>query len=204
MLPSEKATEFHYNISLTRTGLVVSAFGNSNNQHIYMVSMQRVQNGDLKAGDVVYHAGSKGDIYYHNLGKPHSFVDTVVDVDKDGPNGNEIVSCKRFNFAPGVNNVFKVTASSDRELTPLSWLDLKFAHAYAREYDNNRQIREAVIKFEDDSVAPREDGSVVVHRARSFSMSDMIEALKKYNKEMCGNRAMDEDIESWAETLYNI
>lgn len=86
---------------------------------------------------------------------------------------------------PGCQSII---ASSDRELTPKSWIPDSFVKAYQRSHSEGHPIREVDVEVIDvegsaeKRLKVREDGSVVIRQSRSLSRMEYEKKIFEFNK----------------------
>ncbi len=84
------------------------------------------------------------------------------------------------------DNFKKVVASSDKELTPNSWIPNSFCKIFIDDVNNKKLIGKVSLELKGVfalgnhwDVKTREDGSVIVHQAKMYSQAEMEEIVNK-------------------------
>jgi hypothetical protein len=84
-----------------------------------------------------------------------------------------------------------IIASTDKKLTPNSWIPDSFIPVYVKAYEEGRVITEVLLEFKEPinpyythrDLKIRADGSVIIHQAKFYSREEAIKFVKKALKE---------------------
>lgn len=87
-----------------------------------------------------------------------------------------------------------IIASTDKEMTPNSWISESFVKAYVKAFGEGINISEVDLEIDDDPnihgysefggihVKTREDKSVIIHPSKTYSRSDVEKKIFDFNK----------------------
>lgn len=172
MLPTEKASNIFLrpNYHLFHSIGLFAQTGQSINsevigQHLYITSDEEIKEGDF--------------IYENNLNKKIK----IYEVYKRNSN----LVFFRFENVPikleKSNNAKKVNASTDKAITPSSWIPDSFVKVYIESYNNKKPITEVSLEIEECQrleetnsfylPKTRPEGSVIIHQSKMYSREEV-------------------------------
>lgn len=110
--------------------------------------------------------------------------------------------------ANGLHLHKNIIASTDKELTPSSWIPESFVQAYIKAYNEGKPITEVGLILEPLNILEengteflpivRPDGSVIIHQAKTYSHDEHIEGIKRMIN-LYATTYTDGNIDEWIE-----
>ena len=107
---------------------------------------------------------------------------------------NNVHDCKDKNHAFVINqwleNNKKVISSTDKSITPNSWIPESFINAYVKAFNEGKPITEVNLEMDDLLLnefkisKTRPDGSVVIHQSKMYSRSEVLAIIDKLYEEI--------------------
>lgn len=164
MLPTEKASL----LGLTNGKLYYSEFGHMTDiwegQHLYILSDEKIKEGDW---------------VLHNSG----YISQVL--------GFNIDAIKLLDAQRWTKDCKKIVASTDKEITPETWIHDSFVNVFLLSYNNKKQITEIkldIVPYDgttpisenwNGQIKTRKDGSVIIHQNKTYSQAEVDDLLDR-------------------------
>lgn len=207
MLPSKKASGLFMHIGkfMFSPGTKQDNVPETYPQNLFIISDDEIKESDVGIPQCFNESFNNKAIRY--IRKNDKMIDCIVVSDGKA----EFLTTKHL-----FDNADKIIASTDKTITPHSWISESFVKAYVKAFGEGVKISEVDLETEEGTkfasdesffefdinsrIKTRDDKSVIIHPSKTYSRLEVEALLHSYRKYAWKNGLSLMDLDKWIET----